>query len=167
MEVSEIEKNKTAKKVSIKELKAEVDRLKEEEEKLKDQYLRLLAEFDTYRRRKLTESAETANNIKKQIILNLLPVLDDFNRLFNQSGISNDTNLDGVKLIADKFQKILTDFGLKPMSAKGEAFNPELHTALLSVEAKDQESGSVLEEFEPGYYLEDQVLRHAKVIVSK
>ena len=141
--------------------------LKSEVVQLKDQYLRLLAEFDNFRKRRASEAMQASELTKKEIILRLLPVLDDINRLFQHQNHNGENLSNGVKMIAEKVLKIFSDIGVKPMELEGKPFDPEKHEALLMVEKPEIESGVIVEVHEPGYTLNDAIIRHAKVIVNK
>ena len=160
-------KDKTKRPSQIQQYMEKVSQLEQEIVQLKDQYLRLLAEFDNFRKRRQIESLDISDRVKKEVILSLLPVLDDTDRLFSNTEENTDSFIAGVKLIADKFRKILIDQGLKPMESQGKQFDPEWHEALLMIDSPDHKSGTVIDIYEPGYLFGEQVLRHAKVTVSK
>lgn len=158
---------KSKRSVSSKKLKAEIEALKAEKNELSDKNLRLLAEFDNFRKRKQSEVMETAAFVKKNLILELLPILDDAERLLDHQDESAGDLTEGAKLIFEKLRKSLIDAGLKPMDSRGKPFDPNLHEAMMTVESSDDDSGVVVEVIQPGYYIGEKVLRHAKVIVSK
>jgi len=166
-----VEKNKKEKKSgktsAYQKLKDQNSALEEDIKNLKDTYIRLLAEFDNFRRRKQMEAFEATNQCRKELLTALLPIMDDTERLFNHENGSNEGLIEGTRLIADKFRKTLSDFGLKPMNSKGTDFNPDLHEALMMVESEDENVGKVIDVYETGYMLGDEVLRYAKVIVGK
>ena len=160
-------KQKPKRPTPSQKLKLEIERLEQQNTELNQRYLYLFAEFDNYRKRRQAESAEVAYQTQKNIILDLLPILDDTERLFTHNNENSDSVLSGSKLIADKLRTILSDLGVKPMDSKGKRFNPEYHEAIVTVDAPDTEPGIVVEVHEPGYFIGDKVLRYAKVIVSK
>ena len=135
----------------------------------KDKYLRLYSEFDNYRRRTSKEKLEMMQTAGEQIIVSLLPVIDDFNRA-EQSFESGDAKaiIEGVKLISDKFVKILDGEGLKLMDTKeGADFDTELHDAITKIPAPSKKlKGKIVDTIENGYYLGDKVIRHAKVVIG-
>jgi molecular chaperone GrpE len=135
----------------------------------KDKYLRLYSEFDNYRRRTSKEKLEMMQTAGEQIIVSLLPVIDDFNRA-EQSFDSGDAKaiIEGVKLISDKFVKILDGEGLKLMDTKeGAEFDTELHDAITQIPAPSKKlKGKIVDTIENGYYLGDKVIRHAKVVIG-
>jgi molecular chaperone GrpE len=152
----------------LRKLKEEKELLQAQNEQLKDQYLRALAEFDNFRKRKQSEAIDASFRTRRAILGQLLPILDDMERLLNQSNENQESIITGARLIAEKLRRSMEETGLKKIPSKGEKFNPELHEAVLSMETKEGEEAEViLEVVEEGYFLEDQVLRHAKVIVSK
>jgi molecular chaperone GrpE len=134
----------------------------------KDQLLRKAAEFENYRRRTDADFASIIKNANENLILNLVPVLDDFERSLKAGKDSADYDglYKGVALIHGKFSKILESQGLTPFSAVGTPFDVDLHDALLQIPRNDLSPQTVIEEVERGYMLNNKVLRHAKVIVS-
>ena len=135
----------------------------------KDKYLRLYSEFDNYRRRTSKEKLELMQIAGERIIVSLLSVLDDFNRA-EQSLESSDANAlaEGIKLISDKFSKILDTEGLKLMETKpGTKFDTELHEAVTQIPAPSKKlKGKIVDTIERGYFLGDKVIRHAKVVIG-
>lgn len=145
------------------------DKLKEELAQANDKYLRLYAEFDNFRRRTSKERVELLQTAGKETIVSLLPVLDDFERAEKAMETSTDINAvkEGVALIQNKLNNILSQKGLKPMQSIGNAFDPDLHEAITNIPAPtDDLKGKVIDEMEKGYYLNDNVIRFAKVIVG-
>lgn len=132
---------------------------------LKDKYLRLYAEFDTARRRFAREKIELGKTAGREIIVELLPILDDFERAFK---LSQNADNKGFELIYNKLKNNLESKGLKPMEAIGQVFDPDLHEAITEIPAPTpQLSGKVIDEVERGYYLNDVIIRYAKVVVGK
>lgn len=136
----------------------------------KDKFVRLYAEFDNYRRRTNQEKLDLIVSANGSLLKDLLPVLDDFER-----AIANNEQLDdvaalreGFKLIQAKFKQILLSKGLKEMEAKDQLFDADLHEAIANIPApEDALKGKVIDEVEKGYYLNDKVLRFAKVVVGQ
>ena len=143
---------------------AESDKLQEMGEKLavlNDKYLRLYSEYENYRKRTNTEKADLLLNGSREMMKAILPVVDDFERALAA------TNDEGVSLIYNKLMKILGQKGLKVMEVKGEVFDEALHEAITRIPATDEEQkGKVVDVVEKGYYLNDKVLRYAKVVVA-
>jgi molecular chaperone GrpE len=134
-----------------------------------DKYLRLYAEFDNFRRRTIKEREEARKMEGKDVIVSLLPVLDDFERALKS--MENATDIapvkEGVELIQNKLKNTLAQKGLKAMESIGEPFDPDLQEAITNIPAPTEEwKGKVIDEMEKGYYLNDKVVRFAKVIVG-
>jgi len=145
------------------------DVLKEELATANDRYLRLYAEFDNFRRRTIKEREEARKMEGKDLMVALLPVLDDFERaLRSMEGASDIAPVkEGVELIQNKLKNTLTQKGLKPMDSIGNPFDAELHEAITNIPAPTEEwKGKVVDEMEKGYLLNDKVVRFAKVIVG-
>jgi molecular chaperone GrpE len=145
------------------------------EEKLKDQlvqandkYLRLYAEFDNFRRRTAKERQELLLSGGKDVLAALLPVLDDFDRALKAMETATDVIpvKEGVALVQNKLKHILTGKGVKEMETKGQPFDADIHEAITNIPAGDDLKGKVVDELEKGYYLNDKVLRFAKVVVG-
>ncbi len=135
-----------------------------------DKYVRLVAEFDNYKKRTNKEKLELIQFANRDLMLSLLEVLDDVDRA--QGQIDNDQEVEamkeGVQLVFNKFRKTLTDKGLKPYDSQGENFDVEMHEAITEIPApSDDMKGKVVDEVQKGYYLNDKLLRHAKVVVGK
>lgn len=139
-----------------------------EAEALRDQLLRKAAEFENYKRRTESEISTLFKYQNEALITDMLTLLDDFERVLNSDSEQDLENYKkGVRLIYDKFRKVLEKQGLKDMESTGKPFDVNLHDALMQVENDKAEPNTVLETVEKGYYLKDKVIRHAKVIVSK
>jgi molecular chaperone GrpE len=136
----------------------------------KDKFVRLYAEFDNYRRRTNEEKLQLMATAGKDVISTMLPVLDNFER-----AIATNENLDDITAIKEGFQLIynmlkanLEAKGLKPMESKGQDFDSDLHEAIANIPAPDAAlKGKVMDDVEKGYYLNDKVLRFAKVVVGQ
>lgn len=142
----------------------DADKLQELGEKLaemNDKYLRLYSEYENYRKRTNLEKADLLINGSREMMKAILPVVDDFERALAA------TADEGVQLIYNKMMKILEQKGLKVMETKGEAFDENLHEAVTQIPAADaDQKGKVVDEVQKGYYLNDKVLRYAKVVVA-
>ncbi|QJD98490.1 nucleotide exchange factor GrpE [Mucilaginibacter robiniae] len=144
-------------------------KLKDELAQANDKYLRLYAEFDNFRRRTNKERAEERQTAGKDTIVALLPVVDDFDRALKAMESTTDINAvkEGVSLVFNKLKNMLAQKGLKPMDAKGTEFDADLHEAITNVPAPTEDlKGKVVDELEKGYYLNDKVVRFAKVVVG-
>lgn len=136
---------------------------------LKDKYLRLYADFENFRRRTAKEKLDLISNANEGVLKALIPVVDDFERAMQSIQTTDDANAvkEGVELIYTKLFKTLESKGLKPMVSKGEPFDADLHESVTQFPApSDDLKGKVIEEIEKGYYLNDKVIRFAKVIVG-
>ncbi|MDN5285475.1 MAG: grpE [Mucilaginibacter sp.] len=145
------------------------DKLKEELAQANDKYLRLYAEFDNFRRRTIKERAEARETEGKELLVALLPVLDDFERAQRSMEKAVDVApvKEGVTLIQNKLKNILAQKGLKEMESIGAPFDADLHEAITNIPAPtDDLKGKVVDEMEKGYYLKDRVIRFAKVVVG-
>lgn len=150
------------------ELKKQFEELQREHQDLKDRLLRTAAEFDNFKKRSEREYVNLIANANAELISDLLPVVDDLER-FQQSteGAQVENLRKAVELIYRNMMKVLSQYGVKPIESVGQPFDPEKHEALMQVESGEHPSGMVVEEHIKGYEMNERVLRHAKVIVSK
>jgi molecular chaperone GrpE len=146
---------------------SEIERLKEELRREHDMYLRALADYDNYRRRVERDRATAARSGKREIMLQLLEVLDGFDRALQHVGDAPSSVSEGLQLLHRKLLGLLEAQGITPLQSLGETFNPELHDAIGSVESEEVEPGTVAEEMQRGYRWGDDVLRPARVRVAK
>ena len=147
----------------------ELEKVRAELSEAKDKHIRLIAEFENYKRRTAKERNELSQTAGKDIIQSLLVVLDDMGRAEKQ--IDNTTDVtaikEGIALVFNKLRNILQSRGLKAMDAVNEEFNADLHEAITEVPAPSEKmKGKVLDVVEPGYYLNDKLIRFAKVVVG-
>ncbi len=148
----------------------ETEKLKQEIAEQKDKYLRLLAEFDNFRRRTAKENLELRQTAAKDVITSLLDVLDDSERAERQIQKTEDAGQirEGVKLVFDKLRKTLQQKGVKAMESINTPFDVEKHEAITEINAPTEKlKGKVLDEVQKGYYLNDKLIRFAKVVVGK
>lgn len=148
----------------------DLEKIKTELADVKDKFLRKVAEFDNYKKRNAKEIRELIQTAGKEVIIDLLDVLDDCDRA--QKQMENSTDIkeirNGVLLVFNKLRNLLQARGLKPMQTLNENFNPDLHEAITEITAPTEElKGKVLDEVGKGYYLNDKIIRHAKVVVGK
>ena len=136
-------------------------------ETTRDQLLRRTAELENMRRRHQQEREQLIFDANKRLILDLLGIIDDIERTIEHASESNDPLTQGIELIYKSFTKTLERYGAHPMQTVGEAFDPMKHDALLEEPRDDIEPGLVTREIQRGYLLGDNILRHAKVFVSK
>ncbi len=135
----------------------------------RDKYLRLYSEFENFRRRTTKERLEWMQNASKDLMVELLPIVDDMERALKAMQKSGDSAaVEGMELIFKKLYGTLEKKGLKPMNAQGEVFDPEIHEAVTQFDAPTEDmKGKVIDELEKGYFLNDKVIRFAKVVVGK
>jgi len=139
-------------------------------DELNDKYLRLYSEFDNYRRRTSKERIELGKIASAEIITELLPVLDDFERAIKSVTDSQDCNAvkEGVNLIYNKFIGILEKKGVKAIEAIGQDFNTDFHEAITYIPASsDDFKNKIVDELEKGYLLGDKVIRYSKVVIGQ
>ena len=152
-------------------LKAEkkFDEIQLEYKDLNDKYLRLYSEFDNYRKRTNKEKLDTLKSASADVITQLLPVLDDFDRALNaidEHGFDEETKK-GIELINSKLTNILIQKGLEPMNSIGKDFDTDYHEAITNVPAPNSDMvGKVIDVIEKGYLLNGKIIRFAKVVVG-
>jgi len=154
---------KKSNKEALKELQIQID-------EGKDKYLRLFAEFENYKKRTTKEKLDLMSTAAEGTLKTILPILDDFDRA--KKSADDDASVeqfsDGVQMVYDKLYSQLGSKGLTPMTSTGEAFDPELHEAITEIPApSDDMKGKVIDTIEKGYYLNEKIIRHAKVVVGK
>ncbi|MDQ3142607.1 MAG: nucleotide exchange factor GrpE [Bacteroidota bacterium] len=148
----------------------DLDKLKQELADQKDKYLRLIAEFDNYKKRTLKERIDLIKTASQDLIQDLILVLDDFDRAEQLSTQENDPTIfpEGMKLLYQKFLGILKSKGLEVLESTGQKFDPNFHEAITEIPAPDPKmSGKVFDTIEKAYLLQDKIIRFAKVIVAK
>lgn len=157
------------KKTDIKELQSEIDELKKNIEETNDKFVRVLAEFDNFKKFNEKEMAEFKQFASKDVMIDLLPVIDDFERALEKVPTNEDNPAyEGLKLIHKKLKETLENKGLREMNAIGEEFNADLHEAITKSKAPNKKmKDKILNEIEKGYYLNDRIIRYAKVIVGE
>ncbi|WP_207536044.1 nucleotide exchange factor GrpE [Desertivirga arenae] len=160
---AETAENKGAEEVSGEE------KLRAELAEANDKYLRLYAEFDNYKRRTSKERVELLQTAGKDVIVDMLSILDDFERASKSMESATDVSAvkEGISLVHNKLKNTLANKGLKEMESKGNPFDADIHEAITNIPApSDDLKGKVVDEVEKGYYLNDKVIRFAKVIVG-
>jgi molecular chaperone GrpE len=148
---------------------SEVEQLRQQVSELNDKYLRQAAEFDNFRRRTARERVELIQTAGRDVITELLDALDDSERAQKQMETSDDVSQikEGIQLVFTKLRNTLAGKGLKPMDTVGKDFNPDLHEAITEIEAGEDKKGKVVAEVQKGYYLNDKIIRFAKVVVGR
>ncbi len=135
-----------------------------------DKYLRLYAEFENFRRRTAKEKLELISNASGDILKEVLPILDDMERAIESNKSSEDINTvkEGFELVYNKLANTLKSKGLKPMDSKETEFDTDKHEAITKIPAPTEElKGKVVDVVEKGYYLNDKVIRYAKVVIGE
>jgi len=146
-----------------------IEKVQQQLDEMKDKHLRLIAEFDNLRRRTAKEKNELIATASKEIITSLLVVLDDMSRAEKQIDKAEDVAAikEGISLVFSKFRNILQNKGLKEMEAINLEFNVDIHEAITEIPApKPALKGKIIDVLEPGYYLNDKLIRYAKVVVG-
>ncbi len=148
---------------------SEIAGLKQKIDELNDKYLRQAAEFDNFRRRTAKEAIDLRQTAGREVITDLLDILDDSERAQKQMESTDDIKQlrEGVQLVFNKLRNMLTSKGLKPMDALNKEFNPDLYEAITEIDAGEEMKGKVVAEVQKGYYLNDKIIRHAKVVVGR
>ena len=149
---------------------SELDKAKAELADMKDKYLRQVAEFDNFRKRNAKERLELMQTASKDLMIDLLEVLDDSDRAVQQMEQSDDVAQikSGTILVLNKLKRVLESKGLKAMETKGTEFDVEFHEAITEIPSPTPDmQGKVIDELQKGYYLNDKLIRHAKVVVGK
>lgn len=159
--------NETADEPAV-ELSVE-EKLQQQVAELNDKYLRLFAEFDNFKRRTQKERVELLQTAGKDIVVSLLPVLDDFERAIKATEKSTEVApvREGIELVQTKLKSILSQKGLKEIESLNTPFDTDLHEAITQIPSPtDEQKGKVIDELEKGYTLNDKVVRFAKVVVG-
>lgn len=149
---------------------SEVESLQKQLAEQKEKYLRLFADFDNYKKRTAKERLDLLNTAGKDIILSIIPVVDDFERAIAvaEKATEVDSVKEGMLLIKNKMFGILEQRGLKAMDTIGQAFDAEKHEAITEIPApNDEMKGKVIDQVEKGYLMNEKIIRYAKVVVGK
>ena len=164
VEVNEIDYTKYTDKIE-QELKETIAKLAE----IQDKYLRLSAEFDNYRKRTLKEKMEISKYASEDILLKIIPFMDDFDRAIKHLNESTDYEgmKSGIKLIYNKFDDFFKQNGIKEIEALNSDFNVDIHEAVAKSPVEEEMKGKIIDVVLKGYYLQDKVLRFAKVVVGE
>lgn len=149
----------------------ELNKVKAELSEIKDKYLRMYSEFDNFRRRTAKEKIDLISTANEDLMIELLPVMDDFERAISSFDSDNgdiDSIKEGVLLIYNKFKNVTEKKGLKGMETNpGDDFNSELHEAISHIPTPEKKlKGKIIDTIEKGYYLNDKVIRFAKVVTG-
>jgi len=151
-------------------LEAKIAELESANKEMNDKYLRLSAEFDNYRKRTLRERMELTKTAAESVMLSILPVTDDFERAMHSidQGMDFEATKEGILLIYNKFKEFNKQNGITEIEAVGKSFDTDLHEALTKIPAPSEElKGKIIDVIQKGYYLNDKVIRFAKVVVGE
>lgn len=167
LETSSNKENTAEEQVS--EPLSEVEQLKLDLAESKDRFIRLYAEFENFRKRTSKEKIELIQNAGEGVLKELLPVVDDFERAQKSMQASEDVTAlkEGLDLVYAKLIKVLNQQGVKTMEVKDQPFDAELHECITQFPAGEDKKGIVIDEVEKGYFLNDKVIRYAKVVVGQ
>lgn len=152
------------------ELQNELKAFEEKTQEIHDKYLRLSAEFDNYRKRTLKEKAELIKTASEDLMIKIIPFVDDIERGLNAMNSTQDFEAikTGIELIYSRFKDFLQLNGVKEIEALNQEFNTDFHEAVTKIPAADEsQKGKVLDVIEKGYQLHDKVIRYPKVVVGE
>ena len=163
------EKPKSEKKTRKIKAEKKLEEITEKYNEVNDKYLRLYSEFDNYRKRTNKEKLDLLKSASQEVIVDLLPILDDFDRAkkaMEDHGVDDET-VKGIELIYNKFYNILSQKGLEPMNSVGKDFDTDYHEAITNIPAPTKDLvGKVVDVIEKGYLLNGKIIRFAKVVVG-
>jgi len=147
----------------------EIETLRNELGEMKDKFIRKVAEFENFKKRSTRERIELIQTAGKDVIVDLLEVIDDCERAEKQLANSDDIKVkEGVTLVFNKLKNVLAAKGVKPMETIKQDFDPDKHEAITEIPAPTEDmKGKVIDEVQKGYYLNDKIIRYAKVVVGK
>ncbi len=142
-----------------------VEETEEKADDFKDKYIRLMADFDNFKKRTLKEVTSTYTNAVTDTVEKLLPVMDNFERAM-LSADENDEFAKGISMIYKQLREVFESIGVKEIEALGKTFDPNLHNAVMHVDEEGKGESEIVEEFIKGYMLKDKVIRHSVVKVA-
>jgi len=149
---------------------SEIEKLSEELQAEKDRYLRLFAEFENYKKRTTRERIELFKTASEEVMVAMLPVIDDFDRALKEIEKTEDDSLfKGVELISNKLRETLKAKGLKPVGTQnGDTFDAEIHEAVTQIPSPSEDmKGKIIDVIEKGYTLGDKIIRYPKVVIGQ
>jgi molecular chaperone GrpE len=147
-----------------------IEKMKAELTEVQDKYIRLYSEFENYKRRTTKERSDLLRSANQETLVSLLPVLDDFERAMKSINAveDNDAMKTGIELVYGKLKTTLTQKGLKEMETNGKEFDVEFHEGITKIPAHTEDlKGKVIDTLEKGYFLNEKVIRFAKVVVGE
>ena len=146
----------------------ELETLRNELGEIKDKFIRKVAEFENFKKRSTKERIDLIQTAGKEVIIDMLEVLDDCERAEKQMSTIDDKAKEGVMLVFNKLKGLLTAKGLRSMETINKEFNPDIHEAITEIPAPTEgQKGKVIDEIQKGYYLNEKIIRYAKVVVGK
>ena len=168
---SKTKKENKSKKITssakIKKAELKIDLLNKELEELKEKNLRILAEFENFKKRTNQNVSDSYNRNLEKIIVSFLPVMDDLDRILdNQDADNFKLLIDGIGMVKNKILNIFEKYDVDSFDSLGSLFDADLHEAIMMQESKEKEN-IIINEFEKGYKINNKIIRHSKVIVSK
>jgi|TARA_R110002167_G_scaffold347055_3_gene557894 molecular chaperone GrpE len=130
----------------------------------KDKYIRLVAEFDNYKKRTTRENNSMIKNANEKLVVGLLPIVDDIERSLDY--INDESTKSGIEMVLNKFKTLLKEYNVNKIPTIGNEFNSDLHESISVVES-DKDTGEIIDEVSSGYTMNDKVIRYSKVVISK
>ncbi len=167
-EESRSRKRRSKKQQEIEGLKAQLEEKTKAAEENYDLFLRAQAELENYKKRVEREKGNLVKYGNEELIKAILPVIDNLERALNHSAEENPGGfMEGIRITIDQFHKVLENFGVTPIPAVGEPFDPSKHEAMMQVDSTDHEPNTIVSELQRGYLLNDRLLRPAMVSVAR
>jgi molecular chaperone GrpE len=149
------------------ELEAKIDFYRKESQAYQERMLRVAADFENFKRRAEREKDDVRKFGVERLLLDMLPVLDNLDRALSHAADATNPLLEGVHMVLRQFKQALAKYGVTSFDSKGEPFDPTKHEAVQQVDSPDHANGTVIEEYQKGYYLHDRLIRPAMVVVSR
>lgn len=165
-QIDETKKSTEEVKENLPEEESEIDKLNKELSEEKDKFLRLAAEYDNYRKRSVKEKTDAYSNAKSDVISDILPIIDNFERAAANSESDFDGYKKGVEMIFTQFMNVFSKYGVESFGEEGETFDPEYHNAVMVVEDENLGDNVIAQVFSKGYKLGDKIIREAVVKVA-
>lgn len=150
----------------IEELQSIIEKKNEELEQANDKYMRLVAEYDNFKKRTVKEKDALYTNSVCDIVKEVLPIADNLERAMNSFEDKESEHYKGFEMVLRQTMDIFTKLGVEQIKAEGESFNPELHNAVMHIDDENFDENTVAEEFAKGYIYKDRVIRHSMVKVA-
>lgn len=165
-QIDETKKSTEEVKENLPEEESEIDKLNKELSEEKDKFLRLAAEYDNYRKRSVKEKTDAYSIAKSDVISDILPIIDNFERAAANSESDFDGYKKGVEMIFTQFMNVFSKYGVESFGEEGETFDPEYHNAVMVVEDENLGDNVIAQVFSKGYKLGDKIIREAVVKVA-